>query len=742
MLNELLLVERETRQAGIDIDGFLRHEDVKDAGGKRTLKVQLDANGRVANVALVPSGVALWTLRNAKQNSFPYIQLRHPLWSCSGGNEWRGTVSRKKRTEQRKELIRLADEAHVPVDAFSGWPELGFLKRLRERGRQLSSLRGTEAAIVRTAIARFLLASRQARSGEPQPFLHNVVEAIIDNLRQDSREELTDVAMSLLVGRKKKNKDEWECGAALLIDATGFTLSIADGQLIPFVSKSLESWERDTGKGSRLGICALTGATTRLVSGDFHEPNLPVIRQTFLFAKNRDAPANNRYRRSASEAMPVGKEIEGRLSAAMKALTSDERRNITWREIPREKPRGGNRQSDDLLISFVEGVPNATVAASLAEEDFSSEVTDTDGTTADSVAAFEKRTERLLDLVKAKVGADVTQTPVRMVVLRAVDTANRKVVYSDTPTVANLYQAATSWAHGERNVPPWVELSIRTRDTRTWHPSGPLHVAPLGLIAFSKESFSRGGTRAEEVAGVPSAEVMHLFLGSHRIPRQRAESMLRITICRRATLLAGVAHICHWPECCRRRSTRLETFDQREALRTITVLGVLLDKCAREKEVYMDQTAFKLGQLLAGADVLHAGYCADVRGGDVPPSLLGNQVFHLAQTSPVTALAVLCRRWKPYYGWAEKAARETGRTKAMVSDPDKTLQQRGWDIRKALRYAREMKPLALSLAQELCDCRIDDTFRAELLLGYIAEFPKSKQLTPDLQEDRTEQEED
>ena len=45
----------------------------------------------------------------------------------------------------------------------------------------------------------------------------------------------------------------------------------------------------------------------------------------------------------------------------------------------------------------------------------------------------------------------------------------------------------------------------------------------------------------------------------------------------------------------------------------------------------MQGTAFKLGQLLAAADIVHAGYCADVRGGAVPPALLGNQVFAMAQ---------------------------------------------------------------------------------------------------------------
>jgi hypothetical protein len=181
-------------------------------------------------------------------------------------------------------------------------------------------------------------------------------------------------------------------------------------------------------------------------------------------------------------------------------------------------------------------------------------------------------------------------------------------------------------------------------------------------------------------------------------------------------LIVGTAHAL------RRRFDHAKDFDRREALRTVTILGVLLHKLGREKEAYMNETAFKLGQLLAAVDVVHVGYCADVRGGDVPPSLLGNQVFTMAQSAPAKALAMLCRRWKPYDGWAKK--KRWGEAEALVASKKKDDRDRGWDIKKALRHAREMGPLAVELAPALEGCRTDDIFRAELLLGYIAGLPK------------------
>jgi hypothetical protein len=198
----------------------------------------------------------------------------------------------------------------------------------------------------------------------------------------------------------------------------------------------------------------------------------------------------------------------------------------------------------------------------------------------------------------------------------------------------------------------------------------------------------------------------------------RVRRFLKLLLSRRTALVSGTAHAL------RRGIEAAKVFDRREALRTVTLLGVLLNKLGRlageTRGGYMSDTAFKLGQLLAATDVVHAGYCADVRDGDVPPSLLGNQAFAMAQASPVKALAALSRRWPPYEGWAKKAAREIGRIERLP-------EQRRWDVRKALRHARELRPLASAIGPALAQIRVDDLFRAELLLGYLASLPKAQQ---------------
>lgn len=116
MLNELLSLERGLASAGFDVAP--RHADVATPGRTVALQVRLDRAGHpVELAALDPDRVAqLWTLRNGKHNSFPYVQLKQPLLSGvtdaegwkemaaaerSGGSSARGSVPIRPRPVRR-----------------------------------------------------------------------------------------------------------------------------------------------------------------------------------------------------------------------------------------------------------------------------------------------------------------------------------------------------------------------------------------------------------------------------------------------------------------------------------------------------------------------------------------------------------------------------------------------------------------------------------------------------------------
>ncbi len=720
MLNELIIIERGTR--GV-IKAVERHPDVKDCRRMPTLLLGLDPTGLVEYVRPVPDQVRPWTLRDGQHNSFPFVQLKSPLLTFTATPDTeaaRAAANDRKNIERRKALLSLAQNARFQAEAFKDWPGAGLLNRLHARRQQLAGLGGPETNVVLATVDRFILTCARDCGAGSQKMLESVTRLILHNLERSSESDWVEIAVALLVGHPSRG-DEWEAGGALLFEASGQSLSIVDPRLVIRVSEALrtDSPATEDARDPRSGVCALTGSSAPLLKGNFPQPNLPVLGQTYIFSKNKDIPANDRYGRFSCEAMPVGEDVAIRLAAALQALTSEDRKNIAWRAVPGEVPK-----QRDLLVAFVAAAPEAPLAESLAGDDLS------DSDTVDSIAAFEKRTERLIRLVKAKVGSDVTRTPVELAILRKVDPANRKVVYHGRPTVGHLYAAANTWIVGERNVPAWLTLPVPKKGERKSTPKKPPHVSPLALVGFSRVLYIRGGTERQEAVGVPAPEMLRLFLD--KTAQAPARRLLRIVLSRRLPLLCGTAHVQHTPTCWERRPDVLKRYDRFEALRTVTVLALLLHKLDREKEIYMNETAFKLGQLLAAADMVHAGYCADVRDGAVPPSLLGNQVFAMAQTAPAKALAVLCRRWKPYDGWAKKASRDPGRYRRLINSTATNEQRRkheqqcGWDIWRAVRHAREIGPLAAQLGSLLSECRPDDTFRAELLLGYLAGLPKSE----------------
>lgn len=717
MLNELLVVERGAREAGLGIAD--RHPDIQ-ATARRTsaLSVRLDQEGRVAGASPVPDDAGPWTLRNHNKNSFPFVQIR-PLLDDDAVAKWKTwteTQSRPKSNDVRTKLLQLGASGELRRGELGEWARKAVMVALRHRLAQVEVLDGTDAAVLPTALRRFLLACDPEAGGDAARFLESVRTWVLGGLTSSATEEWIRCSTALLVAGK----------GALWIDADGqWPRTLLDERILVHVSSALASF--DASGDAVMGKCGLSGQYGQLVRDTFPRVDLRIIGPTILYSRFKGDPPKERYGRFGRNSMPVSEKVSRSLAATATALTAPERKGITWRGVPGEAPK-----QVDLLLAFVQAVPDAPAAAMLTQgdtnDDYSEESAVAVPDTAESVAAFEKRTGRLIAAVRGKMVGDFRQTPVHLAVLRKVDPANRKVVYAGAPTVGELHDAAAGWAEGERNVPPWLTLPVLRKGERRLRPMPPPHVAPLGVISFSRQLFVRQGSERQEVPGMPAAEALGLFLEHSDAPgtpgQRRATHVLRLVLTRRAALVSGAAHA----QRCKgnRKNDSSKDFDGREALRTITVLGLLLHKLGRPKEAYMSDTAFKLGQLLAAADMVHAGYCADVRGGDIPPSLLGNQVFTMARAAPAKALATLCRRWKPYDGWAKKAARERSRAEKLAESKNANERQRGWDIRKALRHAREIGRLADELGPALADCKVNDTFLAELLLGYMAGLPKAQ----------------
>ena len=731
MLNEVFALERGLSAAGFDVAP--RHPDVSSPGRVDTLQVRLDKHGMPAEAAALGRDrvASLWTLRNGKHNSFPYVQLKQPLLSVPDGGNWRKAHNEAWKPlapSGRRQLLRdLTRDYSVASEATAALVARGLRDSLGKRRNALAQLEEPHASVP-AVIERVLAIESAAR------FANTLLTLLLAELDQ-ADDALLEAVHVVLTGRLVQSK---VAGSPLLLDVLHgeFARDVADPRHAAAISRALSD---GVAGGGAQGTCLLTGTATALHSGNFPQPTVPVLGQIYPFSKNGDIPATYRYGCADVAALPVSSDLVQRLAGALDAITAPDRKGQTWRGIPGEKPK-----ARDLLIAFVDGVPDAPVAELVAADDAEEQ----DDPTAEETGHLEEderqalvagaargkyqiRAERLIEAVQGRVGTDFRDTPVAVLVLRKVDTGNAKAILHRALTVRRLYDAATAWAEALDNLPHWVRMPVlqRGKGKGVRQQRAP-SLTPLLLPEATQALFTRGGSeRAKrEPVGITAADALTLFLGEAGAGRI-AQATLRIVLARQGLLLSGSAHALRRDA----GSGELKVardFDRGAALQAVTLVGVLLAKTGRKEDTYMTEPAFQLGQLLAAADAIHVGYCMDVRGGQVPPTLIGNSVLTIAQTDPQRALAVLCRRWKPYWGWVGKTRADWDEVESSARGKGTKGGQKGWAIRTAISQASRMRGVAEELGRNLPDTRdADDKFRAELLLGYVAGVPKSKRET-------------
>lgn len=706
MLNDLLSIELRMAAHGIGLVG--RHPDIKDMAKGRALRARLAVDGHIVAVEIIEEAGrgALWTLRDGQHNGFPGLKTAASLLSLDErarevhDQAWERD---KKATSRRNELLRLLDSSSVDSKQVVAWPNAGHRKRIKERLETLRSLADDiQTASVPAAFERFLLAL------DASPSLLEQLTAALAGQVRDGGDEWLDPAREALTRP-----------VALAIDAdTDFARNAGDPRQIEAVSLALSAGNLDGHEPAADKICALSGKLAKLHSGNFPQPNLPGLGQTYIFSRNRDIPSLARYGRTADASFPVDSDLVRRLSGAITTLTRDDSKDRTWRLIPAEK---GDKP--DLLVINMAFASDVELAGELAGDE------DDDRTGSES--AWSELGSRVIKQSRGILDHEHPQDEVVILILRTVDPANRKVIYHRNTSAIEFFHAAKLWREATSNTPDGLGFRSPVKGQSELVFRKPPRVSPLSITPLSRMQFANGGRRRIDVIGVTAGDAFGLFLREGDIER-RTRKVLRMLVQRHGPLLVGLT-------AARTKGIdELKDFDpktdlRRDGLKSVSWLGVLLHRLGRAKEAYMSDAAFRLGQFLAVADVVHIGYCNDLRSGDIPPTLIGNSVLAVAGGDPVRALSILQTRLKPYLAWAkrarfilEKAANEERQGK----------KGRAIALRQGVSHARRAGDIATDLHMMLAPYRSrsqspDDVFRAELLLGYVAGLPPAKRADDD-----------
>lgn len=695
MLNEMMLLRRTLVELGISTKP--RHPDLFMLGkGSPLLRVFLDAAGGVATVEIVGKDDAPhhWTFRDGKQNSFPRISFKPALRGGATRDDLQALTNRRKSLEQRRDtFLNLRVEFPLTIARVIPWVTAGHRHRIAERGIDVEKCQNTEAKLFNTLVAAF-------QKTQDEPLLIEIENMVVTELMTNPTEDLLTLACRLcFLDGAKSAKPADACD--LLFDYEDMQTfgRAAAPTMVSVLSDALSS----TGKVIPTGVCALTGQPSLIEDDKFPEASLGPLGPTYLHTRNYDIPSAHRYGVSGPASMPVGRALASELQAAAEELTSPARKGKTWDFIPSENPK-----QSDLLVCYLPSLPELELASALAANE----------------AEFEKLGERIAMLAE---GTNVHIPPtsrIEVAVIRKIDKANRKVIHSCSLTRKGLEEAADAWTTACHNVPDIV-LFVPNKKGEAASRLGPPTLAPGRIVALSRKLYVNEGTKALDASGLSFAEAFSLVMGGNNNSTVKSRSILRFVLSRFAPLLIGIGHV---QSRLIKSPSKPDMWDfspdsRKDALASVSLIGALLFQLDIKINKDMNTPAYLLGQLLAGSDILHRGYCLDVRGGSLPPKLIGNTALITAERNPLSSLNQLSRRWPPYNGWATKRRRDD--FKQMI-DQAKTESDKGRFrmIRDGAWAPVNMAPLAAALAKTLTNERPDDIFRAQLFLGYVAGLPR------------------
>ncbi len=422
-------------------------------------------------------------------------------------------------------------------------------------------------------------------------------------------------------------------------------------------------------------------------------PKVAELGNLKLFSVNtNEVQALQRYGFKGSQSFPVSSARVQKMSDALYFLASEDKRGITCRAIPSAQP-----DKRDLLVAYLEGELEGR--AQLAEM-FGGEASSF------SDADFEAIAQPVLEMLEGKVAANPNLN-VRLLAFCPIDKAKKQISLNRSLPVRDVIRAARDWEAGARNVP---QVSVWFYDKNTKQSVFRSHTVPCPLelasvvnrvwSADAKSGFSSTYQRALSVG-----DAYDVFLADAPLTRQKAGIALELLITRMGTVLIALGAA----KTARERNPLSEPV-RWQSVKAIALLGIFLHQLGHQRKDFMQEPITQIGRLLALADSLHQQYCKHVRKGDSPSQLIGNALFNTALEQPVFALARLAERLTPYQAWARTF---------QSNDPEA-------GVGLVKYFLGEIAACTATIRLDELPQRMTDADKAKLLLGYLADRPKTE----------------
>ena len=726
MLNEAYDLLQALNVAGIELPSYQQGVVTPGKGTGPCIRVRLRQDSSIGSIEALTdeewSGI--WTLMDGNQNSRPVLRLNVPLLHIPLEDEWWASIGYGN--SQKRENISEAHKMNVLKAAFN-YPEWfpsfatsssdenrrqktpaekasDLWTRVRDKSKELSvSLNGaTGLADVQSVFDRL---GRLPDMQDLAAYLRSAIKAGLEsgNLTVDQIE-------TLLVGKLKRQEGKWQVSEAKV----QLAFDTDSGETI-YRTKTRTAMEAVIGaKGERFGEhdslekphveCAY-GSVGPLQSSAFPNPQLPIVGEKgiAIVSMFSAAPTNTRYRFTDSAIVPVGEMLASQMAKALRWATSDEREGKTWRGVA-SGIFDKSRELRDLFIAYVDGKPQIDAA-----------VADFFGTDQDSFdTQFEVDSKAVCDALGTIV-RELPSSKLRILALRQVSPGQVQVVLFRTLDPMQIITGATIWSEGAANLPP-ISVPLPIEKGEAPKEGLPITPYPDQIVRLLSRQWIRDGAKKDKqepfspISGPSLGSVIDLLVHEPGKYESTARDLLRRSLIQIGPLLEGLAGAL--------RTNKKERYEQYpvknryQALTACSMIGLVLHALNSRKENYMQDSVFAIGKMLALADDIHRSYCEIVRGGSLPPSLLGNSLLSTAMANPARAMAVLGDRLKIYVGWAKTVKEPQG--------TDKDVEASRIAIRTARKRLVQYGPFAESVADQGLPTKMDDMAKAHLMLGYLA----------------------
>lgn len=416
----------------------------------------------------------------------------------------------------------------------------------------------------------------------------------------------------------------------------------------------------------------------------------------------RGQPCQSRYGRIENATYPISKEMRFKLQAALAWVSAEERKEITWISIDKDEALFAYpeilRQNKFSFVNFCKRPGNA-------KKEEENETTDK----SENKAGFEAAAKKFVEEIKKTkaLGTDPMSERIQYFILRKLDKARTKVVYTYNISPRDIEQRSEQWTAGCMNLPaflfgkPWVLYPMEVSDVlnQIWRQDG-----KLSTDKFKPFPRYHG--------------IQLLFEGEKEVIRRDLFLLTRNTT-NLASYLGKIGIF-------RRPYDKADFMIVMQTQKILSLMGLFLYQLGTRKEKYMQEFPYLFGQLLSVSDALHEMYCIVVRDNDIPNTLAGSGLYIMGGEQPYKTLGVLGDRMSPYIAWAK--THKFRRVKMMRGE--------SWS---AGEYLDLYGTIAAQLQKVWDDqTRFSEEEKAQYFIGYLAKFPKSKESTEEQTESQNE----